>query len=248
MIQSVRRTSVANHRGRGGAIAFTLIELLIVVAIIAILAAIAVPNFLEAQVRAKVARVQSDMRTMATALETYHVDNNAYLPRFGGQSVNYATETSLGPPVPTQYGAAAGTRLKDSFGNPSLILLTTPVSYISTLMQDTFDKGIYRTTVDVPRIIDYYDPPATARFITRARQIANLSVDDAEPNGYVLTSVGPDGIFGFAISQWLDYPDEAGTGLNRTMHRFYDPTNGSVSAGNIYRFSAETNNERIFYP
>jgi prepilin-type N-terminal cleavage/methylation domain-containing protein len=36
---------------------FTLIELLIVVAIIAILAAIAVPNFLEAQVRAKVSRV-----------------------------------------------------------------------------------------------------------------------------------------------------------------------------------------------
>jgi prepilin-type N-terminal cleavage/methylation domain-containing protein len=50
---------------------FTLIELLIVVAIIAILAAIAVPNFLEAQVRAKVARVKSDHRTMATAIESY---------------------------------------------------------------------------------------------------------------------------------------------------------------------------------
>lgn len=58
--------------------AFTLIELLIVVAIIAILAAIAVPNFLEAQVRAKVSRAKSDMRSMATALETYYVDNNAY--------------------------------------------------------------------------------------------------------------------------------------------------------------------------
>ena len=48
---------------------FTLIELLIVVAIIAILAAIAVPNFLEAQIRAKVARAQSDMRTLSTGLE-----------------------------------------------------------------------------------------------------------------------------------------------------------------------------------
>lgn len=58
--------------------AFTLIELLIVVAIIAILAAIAVPNFLEAQVRAKSARAKSDMRTMATGLEQYRVDYNGY--------------------------------------------------------------------------------------------------------------------------------------------------------------------------
>lgn len=58
--------------------AFTLIELLIVVAIIAILAAIAVPNFLEAQIRAKVSRAKSDMRTMATGLELYRVDQNRY--------------------------------------------------------------------------------------------------------------------------------------------------------------------------
>jgi type II secretion system protein G len=60
--------------------AFTLIELLIVVAIIAILAAIAVPNFLEAQVRAKVSRANNDMRALATALEVYHVDHNTYPP------------------------------------------------------------------------------------------------------------------------------------------------------------------------
>ena len=57
---------------------FTLIELLIVVAIIAILAAIAVPNFLEAQVRAKISRGKADMRSIATALETYKMDHNKY--------------------------------------------------------------------------------------------------------------------------------------------------------------------------
>src|SRR6056297_1747090 len=64
--------TMQNHR------AFTLIELLIVVAIIAILAAIAVPNFLEAQIRSKIARVKSDTRTVATAMESYAVDNNRY--------------------------------------------------------------------------------------------------------------------------------------------------------------------------
>jgi prepilin-type N-terminal cleavage/methylation domain-containing protein len=54
--------------------AFTLIELLIVIAIIAILALIAIPNFMEAQTRAKVARVKADMRSLATAVEAYTVD------------------------------------------------------------------------------------------------------------------------------------------------------------------------------
>jgi type II secretion system protein G len=58
--------------------AFTLIELLIVVAIIAILAAIAVPNFLEAQVRSKVSREKANMRTIATALEAYRTDFSRY--------------------------------------------------------------------------------------------------------------------------------------------------------------------------
>ena len=57
---------------------FTLIELLIVIAIIAILAAIAVPNFLEAQIRAKVSRAKADQRSLAVGLEAYFVDQNNY--------------------------------------------------------------------------------------------------------------------------------------------------------------------------
>lgn len=60
--------------------AFTLIELLFVIVIIAVLAAIAVPNFLDAQVRSKIARSQADMAVVAAALRAYHADYNRYPP------------------------------------------------------------------------------------------------------------------------------------------------------------------------
>ncbi len=59
---------------------FTLIELLIVVAIIGILAAIAVPNFLNAQMRAKIAKAQAEMRSLDEAYLAYNLDNNAWPP------------------------------------------------------------------------------------------------------------------------------------------------------------------------
>ena len=64
---------------------FTLIELLIVVAIIAILAAIAVSNFLEAQTRAKVSRVKNDFRALGVGIEAYAVDYSKYPPSYRSQ-------------------------------------------------------------------------------------------------------------------------------------------------------------------
>ncbi|MCC5874875.1 MAG: prepilin-type N-terminal cleavage/methylation domain-containing protein [Candidatus Sumerlaeia bacterium] len=60
--------------------AFTLLELLFVVATIAILAAIAVPNFLEAQVRSKVSRSLNDMAVIDGALRAYEADYRVYPP------------------------------------------------------------------------------------------------------------------------------------------------------------------------
>ena len=91
--------------------AFTLIELLIVVAIIAILAAIAVPNFLEAQTRSKISRAKSDERSIATAIEAYVVDYNK-LPRDGNDPgitvITFTQETGIPGDAVEGNGAIGG--------------------------------------------------------------------------------------------------------------------------------------------
>ena len=63
-----------NRKSKG----FTLIELLIVVAIIGIIAAIAIPNLLNAIDRGKQKRTMADIRSIGTAVEAYSVDTNIY--------------------------------------------------------------------------------------------------------------------------------------------------------------------------
>jgi type IV pilus assembly protein PilA len=72
MLARIRK---AQEEREGG---FTLIELLVVIIIIGILAAIAIPVFLNQRKKAVSASIKSDLRTAATALETYFTDNQAY--------------------------------------------------------------------------------------------------------------------------------------------------------------------------
>jgi len=63
---------------------FTLIELMIVIAIIAILASILVPNFTHSRDRAKLEACKQTLRSVATALEMYNADNNGCYPAATG--------------------------------------------------------------------------------------------------------------------------------------------------------------------
>jgi general secretion pathway protein G len=80
--------------------AFTLIELLIVVAIIAILAAIAIPNFLHAQLRSKIAATEAEMQMIAVAMEAYSSDNSSYPPEDAFMGIDFGTFKSLTGPIP----------------------------------------------------------------------------------------------------------------------------------------------------
>ncbi len=80
--------------------AFTLIELLIVAAIIGILAAIAIPSFLQASVRANLARAQSEQKTLADALDLYFSERGSYPPARADSANAYGGYKYLTTPIP----------------------------------------------------------------------------------------------------------------------------------------------------
>ena len=226
--------------------AFTLIELLIVVAIIAILAAIAVPNFLEAQTRAKVSRVKSDMRTTATGIEMYRVDNNDYPPGFG---------LTVDPNDEWMFG---------------LWLLSTPVAYVSSAnFQDPMHPlsvggGQTHATQSTLQYNAHHNDAATdrngvilsgfLRFTGRAPQGHQVVPfgqgfrlsPGARTHWWTLFSNGPDGLGGFGD----DYPGDdleirvvkADDDLGQFLDIVYDPTNGTRSMGNIWRAGGDNLN------
>jgi type IV pilus assembly protein PilA len=88
MIARIQKSIKENEEG------FTLIELLVVIIIIGILAAIAIPVFLNQRKKAVDASTKSDLRTVANEMETYYVDNQAY-PASVTQSSGNATGNSI---------------------------------------------------------------------------------------------------------------------------------------------------------
>jgi len=91
---------------------FTLVEIMIVVAIIALLAAIAVPNFLRARKRSQATRILEDLRMLDAACDQYAIDNN----RPGGSTIAFSDIKNYLKTGTVLY-SATGTLPTDLFGN-----------------------------------------------------------------------------------------------------------------------------------
>ena len=200
--------------------AFTLIELLIVVAIIAILAAIAVPNFLEAQVRSKVARIKADLRTVRVGVEAYRTDHNAY-------------------PMLRKYASF------DRGGIDGVIDLTTPVAYLTSVdLRDPFSPTEERDARgNSPTTNDWMAVPWSLGYVNiqlgRERYLG--SRNRSVPPHYLLLSLGPDQIRGPDPRNGADWgygtyinPPPIGSPHYEAWE--YDPSNGTRSPGDILMF------------
>jgi len=271
----------------------TLIELLIVVAIIAILAAIAVPNFLEAQIRAKTSRSLGDLATTAAALEHYYCDYTAYPPNivdfrhveflgdlseetidfkglnleipgelireevlkkksekkgsfpgameFGEPGMVFGEPGMVGP-APGFPGAFKTIRREDpdkkrereemteafnfttSLNALTLRRLTTPAAYFQPLRRDPFSRSSYynRQSFD-------FASQSLKTAIFRDNSFRYINFMELFPGGknlkgrsvlYLLFSIGPDS-------------EMSSHSTLQTSFLEYDPTNGTVSPGEL---------------
>ena len=196
--------------------AFTLIELLIVVAIIGILAAIAVPNFLNAQTRAKVARGMSDMKNLGTGIESFRLDHNYLLVDFWDDDHAKGIERMQDLGIPPYNNGPDRTMIQ------ILAPLTTPVAYMGSLPTDPFnttltarDTDIYVSYAGGTYIYGDNEPmfPGENHGIT-ALQSVNAKQWGLRPlgrNEWALMGIGPDGLW---QSTMRGLPFSASNGLS----------------------------------
>lgn len=249
--------------------AFTLVEIVLVLALITTLFLYAVPNFMEAQVRAQVVAARADLHSLAGALEAYFVDNRAYPPNV----IRMIETPALSAPGQGKIAGVVESRRLELEGNlwlcetlesaafrlgkqnaatakdcpllyngMALVRLTTPVAYLGHLPPQVFQQP-----PDPSKPSALYRPPPVWG-PGDASVPPSWDLWPQRPYGYVnFTDIAPDGVMlsgiGYTTAFMLTSP-----GPNYTPDftdpqtiapAIYDPVSGTVSTGDIVVFGTE---------
>jgi len=191
---------------------FTLLELLIVVAVISMLAALLLPVLRAARIRAKVTRAHADLRSIATAIESYRLDHESY------------------PPA-RSFCAGGGMKVDDYNESPAELL---SCGYLGTFPEDIFNRT--RAYKYITPGLGYANGVLTSLGIwvpekypaDDGNDIRYFSVKDS-PVKWAIWSVGPSGPKKFWESEMLHYPVP--------RRHWYDFKNGPESEGIIVHLS-----------
>ena len=201
---------------------FTLIELLIVIAIILILIAIALPNFLEAQIRARLTNTRACLQTYRTANEAYFTDFNIHAPDVDGGEVTRSDRRSYAG----IFGQARGFNCARIGEGCTFYLFTSPIPYLKELCYDPFLRDRNDPQAGKPITFPEY---TTYRSGTPQRE----AWGNKYGLRYVILSRGPD------LDSDPGSYDELWLTLGAHIHHvrgfpaIYSPTNGTKSNGDL---------------
>ncbi len=234
-------------RSRGG---FTLIELLIVIAIILILIAIALPNFLEAQLRAKATKSLSEMRTLATAIESFRTERGVLLIDFwddGSAEANIRIRQVFGgvghwvPPCsPSHPDGRSMTCV--------LMPLTTPVAYMTTIPDDVLAPSPDSGGIGERGHDEWIGHVGNRTYLYADRESAPGKVHFGNVTDFNTSQFPtihlPGYISPLRVDEWILSgfgPGRENNLDNNSVRKpfIYSPTNGTRSVGSFYYRSSE---------
>jgi prepilin-type N-terminal cleavage/methylation domain-containing protein len=212
--------------GQKGSRGFTLIELLIVIAIILILIAIALPNFLEAQTRARVASARGGLRAIQYGFEAYYTDFGEYVTSHRFSFLNAAS-----PP---------------NIDGSDMRLLSTPIPYIKDeLPRDPFtNKDPSGPGFDNPE--SFFVAYGAWRGADGTTKYADsgpgpFGLAPVRFDSWMGWSAGPDNVAqtgGYRPEQVVDFNGQKGLLVYSPFYDGvkYSATNGTKSLGDLYVF------------
>lgn len=135
-------TAAARRRKRADDAGLTLVEMIVVLAIIALVAALIVPNVIGRPDQARVTTANTDLRTIGAALKMYRLDNGDYPTT--AQGLRALVEMPTTPPIPSNWAPEGYLPQMpvDPWGNPYVYVAPAPGGFaLKSLGKDGAEGG-----------------------------------------------------------------------------------------------------------